>query len=124
MCGNNMFDLVKKGKHPQNSRMYLTSVHSGYYYTARVIMYYNNEIATLENEIRIISDMLEPVVLLRTLPRIGPPISTGIVAEVDDINNFKNSKGLVAFCGLDPGVKQSGAYNKYHNKSVNVGHLN
>lgn len=84
--------------------------------TARMIMQYNYEITALEKEIKTISDTLESVTLLRTLPGIGQTISTSIVAEIGNIDNFKNSKALVAFCGLDPGVKQSGAYNKDHNK--------
>ena len=33
---------------------------------------------------------------------------TSIIAEVGDMHRFKNKRQLVAFCGLDPSIKQSG----------------
>ena len=36
--------------------------------------------------------------------------------ELGDISNFSKPKELVAFFGLDPGVSQSGTYNRKNNK--------
>lgn len=36
-----------------------------------------------------------------------------IIAEIGDINRFKNIKELTVYCGLDPSIKQSG-------KSINI----
>lgn len=47
--------------------------------------------------------------LLQTIPGIGPTIATRLIAEIIDIDRFKTEKSLVAFCGLDPKVKQSGS---------------
>lgn len=38
-----------------------------------------------------------------------------ILAEIGDINRFKNSSALVAFAGIDPTVRQSGEFNSTHN---------
>ncbi|TAL08303.1 MAG: IS110 family transposase [Nitrospirae bacterium] len=46
--------------------------------------------------------------LLQTIPGIGPTTATRLLAEIGDINKFSTGKRLVAFCGLDPKVKQSG----------------
>ncbi|WP_183597254.1 transposase [Paenibacillus phyllosphaerae] len=44
---------------------------------------------------------------MRTLtlnPRIGNKIAATALSEVGEIERFDNSKKLVAFAGLDPGV--------------------
>jgi len=46
--------------------------------------------------------------LLQTIPGVGPTTATRIIAEIGDITKFPTGKSLVAFCGLDPKVKQSG----------------
>jgi transposase len=46
--------------------------------------------------------------LLQTIPGIGPIGAATLIAEVSDITRFPSGKALVAFCGLDPKVKQSG----------------
>ncbi len=56
------------------------------------------------------SDLSEEVLsLLQSIPGIGLITAQIITAEVGDINRFKDSKSLVAFAGLDPKVRQSGA---------------
>lgn len=47
--------------------------------------------------------------LLQSIPGIGLVTAQIITAEVGDINRFETSKSLVAFAGLDPRVRQSGA---------------
>lgn len=46
--------------------------------------------------------------LLQTIPGIGPIGAATLMAEVSDITKFSSGKALVAYCGLDPKVKQSG----------------
>jgi transposase len=47
--------------------------------------------------------------LLTSIPGIGPTIADILIAEIGDINRFHSGKALVAFAGIDPRVKQSGA---------------
>lgn len=42
---------------------------------------------------------------------IGLITSSTIIAEIGNINSFKNSSKLLAFSGLDPKIKQSGNFN-------------
>jgi len=51
----------------------------------------------------------EILTLLRSIPGIGQVTSQIILAEVGDINRFKNSSSLIAYAGIDPKVRQSGA---------------
>lgn len=48
---------------------------------------------------------------LTSIKGIGTVTAATIIAEIGDINRFKNSSKLVAFAGLDPKVKQSGNFN-------------
>lgn len=52
---------------------------------------------------------------LHTIPGIGMIAAATILAEIGDINRFKNSSALVAFAGIDPTVRQSGEFNSTHN---------
>jgi transposase len=47
--------------------------------------------------------------LLQSLPGVGPTVAVTILAEIGSIERFPGPKQLVAFTGLDPRVKQSGA---------------
>lgn len=47
--------------------------------------------------------------LLESIPGIGTTLSATIAAEIGDVGRFSSGKALVAYAGLDPRVKQSGA---------------
>lgn len=52
--------------------------------------------------------------LLQSIPGVGVTISTTLIAEIERIEKFKSGDALVAYCGLDPKVKQSGG-SLHHN---------
>ena len=47
--------------------------------------------------------------LLTSIPGIGLTIADILIAEIGNIDRFYSGKSLVAFAGIDPRVKQSGA---------------
>jgi transposase len=47
--------------------------------------------------------------LLESIPGIGPRLSTTILAEIGSIERFHSGDSLIAYAGLDPKVRQSGA---------------
>jgi transposase len=55
--------------------------------------------------------------LLQSVPGIGPTIVGSLIAEIGEIERFRTAKALVAYAGLDPKVKQSGA-SLNHNTSL------
>jgi transposase len=71
-------------------------------------------IDTIEESIKVFRKKAEgevnakEVKLLCSIPGIGETISTVLLAEIGDINQFRSAKALVAYAGLDPKVKQSG----------------
>jgi len=46
--------------------------------------------------------------LLQSIPGIGPVTAASFVSEVGDIRKFECPKRLVAYCGIDPRVHESG----------------
>lgn len=93
---------------------------SAYFSTIKIhialLTTYDKELKNIDNEILQLSSTLENVALLKTIPGISDTIAPILASEIGDINKFKSAKALVAFCGVDPAVKQSGQYNKLHNK--------
>lgn len=55
--------------------------------------------------------------LLTSIPGIGKTLAVTISAEVENVRRFKDGDSLVAYCGLDPRVKQSGA-SLHHNTKI------
>ncbi|SHH70358.1 Transposase IS116/IS110/IS902 family protein [Caloranaerobacter azorensis DSM 13643] len=59
----------------------------------------------IEKEIKAIAENIEEVKLL-----IGIISAAIFISEIRDFNNFKNARKLVAFCGIDPAVVESGKF--------------
>jgi transposase len=53
---------------------------------------------------------------LMTIPGVGSILAYLFTSEIGDINRFNSAKKLACYCGLVPGVKQSGS-------SLHYGHL-
>lgn len=45
---------------------------------------------------------------IRSIPGIGDNLSSRILAELGDISRFNNASQVVAYCGIDPQIYQSG----------------
>jgi len=52
--------------------------------------------------------------LLKTLPNVGDISALRLISEIRDISRFKTRKALVAYCGLDPAIYQSGKMTGEH----------
>jgi len=47
--------------------------------------------------------------LLESIPGIGPKLSLSILSEIGDVHRFHAGDCLIAYAGLDPKIRQSGA---------------
>ncbi len=47
--------------------------------------------------------------LLESIPGIGPKLSACILSELGDVSRFHSGDSLIAYAGLDPKIRQSGA---------------
>ena len=73
-----------------------------------VIDWLDERLAPLERELRPLARADPRVVLLETIPGIGPLLGLTIATEIGDIARFCSARKLVGYAGLAPRVKQSG----------------
>jgi transposase len=81
----------------------------------------NEQLRKLEKEIRMLQIDIPAVELLKSIPCIGDNLASTIAAEIGDISRFKNAKQLIAYCGIDPSVRQSGNFIGNKNKLTKRG---
>ena len=74
----------------------------------KTIEHFQDEIRIIDSEIKNL--MLEINSPLLSIPEISYRLGSVILAEIGDIDNFKNPSKLLAFCGLDPSIYESGNY--------------
>ena len=58
---------------------------------------------------------------LQSIPGIGPVYSAGIIAEIGDINRFKNQAALAKYAGLAWSQYQSGDFEAEHTHMIHSG---
>ncbi|NLK73397.1 MAG: IS110 family transposase [Clostridiales bacterium] len=87
---------------------------SSYYITIRsgitLLKAHNEEIKKLEQEIEKLAKEVKNIELLKSIPGVGEKLAVSIAVEIGDIGKFNHAKELVAFCGVDPSVRQSGQF--------------
>lgn len=76
------------------------------------LVYLGLEIKTLTARLDTIAAKHPGVILLRTIPGIGPRTAEAFIAYVDDPHRFKRIKGVGAYFGLVPTQDQSGKTNR------------
>lgn len=59
--------------------------------------------------------------LLKSIPNIADKSALRLISEIGDIKRFNNSKGFIAFIGVDPTVSQSGKEDGEHLKITKKG---
>jgi transposase len=62
----------------------------------------------LKRRVRSEAKQLDQVKLLQSLPGIGAELGLRIASEVGDIERFPSDGAFVKYCGLAPGIEQSG----------------
>jgi transposase len=85
------------------------------------LQHMNKQIKQLEDKINDLSIQIPAIALLTTIPGIGKKIAHILASEIGDINRFNNAKQLIAYCGIDPAVKQSGNFNGTRNRITKRG---
>ena len=88
----------------------------------RLIQTYQEEMKKLDKEIlRMIQTSDNKYFqILTSIKGIGPVFAAGIIAEIDNINYFRNDDQLASYCGLRWKKKDSGAKRSDHTKQSNT----
>jgi transposase len=71
------------------------------------------ELEKLDERIRDIAIKNPKAILLMTIPGVAEIRAMEILSEIGDINRFESSDKFSSYCGLIPGIKQSGTTIKY-----------
>lgn len=65
---------------------------------------------TIQAEVNSLSEQKEEIALIRSIPALGPLSAAVILSEFRDPKAFPNPRKLVAFCGIDPAINESGKF--------------
>ena len=77
---------------------------------SKMVKEFSSELKKLKALMISLSQEIMAIDLLKSIPGIGEGIAPVIMAEIGNIQRFDNVKQLVAYCGLDPSVRQSGNF--------------
>lgn len=69
-------------------------------------------IARVESELEAFARADDGVMLLRTIPGVGPRLSEAVVAVLDDPRRFRNGRHVASYVGLAPRRIQSGSMDR------------
>lgn len=73
-------------------------------------------IETLENRIELVTNELNTYLV--TIPGIGPPLTTDILAVIDDVKRFFSPSQIISYADLHSSVKQSGYSDSSDNQHI------
>ena len=79
------------------------------------------QLGQVEKQIEELAVDLPEVALLKSIPGIGDKLAATIISEIGDAKQFANSKQLVAYAGVDPGVYSSGKFTASNNRITKRG---
>ncbi|WP_340007526.1 transposase [Paenibacillus sp. FSL K6-0276] len=85
------------------------------------ILEFQEQLTKLEKIILELSETLEEVQLLESIPGVGTKLATAVVSEIGDASQFRHPKQLVAYAGIDPSVFSSGKFVATQNKITKRG---
>jgi len=74
----------------------------------RRIVYTNEYIKHIEQELFALLKNKEDYQLLLSIPGIGPVVASTVLASINDVGSFKNGRQLAAWIGLTPRLSSSG----------------
>lgn len=77
---------------------------------ANSVRFMDQQLAILDAQIDALDKQVPELALLKSIPGIGVSLAPLILGEIGDISRFIRAKQLVAYCGMDPSVRQSGNY--------------
>lgn len=82
--------------------------------TALYLLSQQKEIEAIKEQLIALASTTDLFKLYTTFTGIGPYLASVLVAELKDIRRFDNHRKLIAYCGLDPTIVQSGKTINYN----------
>lgn len=82
------------------SKLVQESVNQTLYFQTLTIRTFEKQLKELDKVISKQVEALNAYQILKSIPGVGPVYAAGILAEIGDINRFKNQAALAKYCGL------------------------
>lgn len=83
------------------------------------IEFIEEQVNEVDKRIKALLDGIEPLIL--TIPGISYTLGSQIIAEIGDINRFRDAPSLVSYAGINPSISQSGKFEGTDNKITKQG---
>jgi len=101
---------------PKNdaAKLLVTSATDELFATTKVLM-------TIKAEVIRLAKLLPEYGVVKAMYGVGEITAAQLMAELGDVRRFDNRGAVVAFAGVDPGVNQSGSYDKASNPTSKRG---
>lgn len=103
-------DLLDCAKDAEVTGIDLTANVTTVYFYANSVLFLDHQLKALDDQIEEVAMQIPEFILLKSIPGIGAILASLILGEIGDVNRFTNAKQLVAYCGMNPSVRQSGNY--------------
>lgn len=113
--------LVNSAKEAKITGILLSALYATIRIHAKHLQHINKQLNSIDKMIKEISIHIPEIDLLTSIPGIGDKLAAIIAGEIGSIDRFKNAKQLVAYCGIDPSVRQSGNFIGTKNKITKRG---
>lgn len=96
-------DSLKLSSTPNTAELVLKS-------NLSIIKALKEQQSVIYDEIITLSEQKEDISLIRSIPGLGPLSAAIILSELRDPSAFSSPRKMVAFCGIDPAVNESGKF--------------
>jgi len=80
-----------------------------------------NTLMTVKAEVIRLAQQLPEYDIVQSMYGVGEITGAQLIAELGDVRRFDNRRSIVAFAGIDPGVNQSGSYQRGSNPASKRG---
>ncbi|AOT69391.1 IS110 family RNA-guided transposase [Geosporobacter ferrireducens] len=113
--------ILKSAQEGKETGILLTAYEQIIIVYANHLKHINEQLDLIDKKIEALAINIPAIQLLRSIPGIGKNLAPIIAGEIGSIARFQSSKQLVAYCGIDPSVKQSGNFIGTKNKFTKGG---
>lgn len=97
------------------------SVNQALSFQTLTIRSFEKQLKELDKVITKQVEALNAYQILKSIPGVGPVYAAGILAEIGDINRFKNQAALAKYCGLSWNENQSGSFKSDNTPGIQSG---
>lgn len=120
---NKYSELLECAKESNSIGVLLDAYYEAIKIHTKHLKHLNEQLESIDECIKALAINIPEIDLLKSIPGIGDKIAYTVLGEIGNIDRFNSAKQLVAYCGIDPSVKQSGNFTGTKNKITKRGSI-